>query len=495
VYQLAEDLFAQLQRRSLLFHSRNRIGDSLSRITGDSWCVYKIVDSLLFTPGYALVVTVGMLTLMAKLDAGLTAIAIAVAPVMAAVSFALGQPIRRAARARRESESLVQSQVQRALSGIHVVQAFAQEDQEEARFERSTRTALESQRRVTLVSALYNLASGLIMTVGTGAVLWFGARHVISGQLSLGSLMLFLAYLTMLQGQLKSLLTLYSTMQEVGAGVDRVIDILDVEPEVRDDPGAIVLPKTRGQIVLENVRFGYEPDRPVLRGISLDVNAGQTLALVGSTGAGKTTLVSLVPRFFDPWSGRVLLDGHDVRQVKLKSLREQIAIVPQEAFLFPVSIAENIAYGRPDAAQPEIEAAAKAANLHNFIQRLPHGYATIVGERGMTLSGGERQRLSIARALLKDAPILILDEPTSALDVETEKLLLDALQRLMAERTTLLIAHRLSTVRHADRIVVLKDGHIAETGTHRKLLEQAGDYAHWHRIQSGTQSAPVCTAG
>src|SRR5262249_48677628 len=256
-------------------------------------------------------------------------------------------------------------------------------------------------------------------------------------------------------------------------------------PEVRDRPGAIPLPTARGHVRFEGVTFGYLPGRPVLHDITLDVPAGQTLAVVGFTGAGKTTLVSLVARFFDPWRGRVLLDGHDLRDLQLHGLRRQVALVLQEPFLFPWSVADNIAYGRPGATREQIEAAARAANAHEFIVRLPQGYDSVVGERGATLSGGERQRLSIARAVLKDAPVVVLDEPTSALDAETEGLLLGALRRLMAGRTTFIIAHRLSTVRHADRIVVLDDGRMAEAGTHRELLERNGLYAHLHGIQFG----------
>jgi ATP-binding cassette subfamily B protein/subfamily B ATP-binding cassette protein MsbA len=269
------------------------------------------------------------------------------------------------------------------------------------------------------------------------------------------------------------------------------MEILETEPEVRDLPEATPLTDVRGHLRLEQVTFGYSADRPVLHELSLEALPGQTVAIVGATGAGKSTLVSLIPRFYDPWQGRITLDGRDLRSLQLRSLRSQVAIVLQEPFLFPLTIAENIAYGRPDATQGEIEAAARAANAHQFIERLPEGYQTSIGERGATLSGGERQRLSIARALLKDAPLLILDEPTSALDAETEELLLQALKRLMAGRTTFIIAHRLSTIREADTIVVLRDGRIIEQGSHFELLARDGAYASLHDIQRGK---PVPTA-
>src|SRR5262249_10128248 len=268
--------------------------------------------------------------------------------------------------------------------------------------------------------------------------------------------------------------------------------LLESEPELRDRAGAVPLARVQGCIRLENVTFGYHPESAVLRGVSLEIAAGETVAIVGATGAGKTTLVNLVPRFFDPWNGRVLIDGQDVRDVQLRSLREQIAIVLQEPFLFPWTIAENIAYSRPGATLEEIEAAARVARIHDAIRSLPQGYQTVLGERGTTLSGGERQRLAIARALLKSAPILILDEPTSALDAETERLFLAALEELKRGRTTLLIAHRLSTARHADRTVVLQEGQIVESGTHRELLVHDGLFARWHRAQS---LAPLATAG
>jgi ATP-binding cassette, subfamily B, bacterial len=495
VYRLAGDLFAHVQRRSLLFHSRNSVGDSMSRITGDSWCIYKVVDTLLFAPGYAAVMLVGMVVLMARMDPWLTLLALAVAPFMTWTSLFFGRRIRVAARARREAEARLHAQVQRVLSGIQVVQTFAQEDREERRFRDLAGEALRAQRRGALVGSTFSLASGLLGALGTGLVLWIGASHVLDGTLSVGSLLVFLAYLTGLQTHLKAFTGVYGALQEMSGSADRVLEMLEADLEVKDRPGALPLPAVAGHVRLENVTFGYEEGHPVLRDVSLEVLPGETVAIVGATGAGKTTLVSLVARFFDPWQGRVTVDGHDVRDLQVRGLRDRVGLVLQEPFLFPLTIAENVAYGRPNASPEQIEAAARAASLHDFVGRLPRGYATVVGERGATLSGGERQRLSIARALLKDAPLLILDEPTSALDAETERLLLDALRQLMKGRTTFIIAHRLSTVRNADRIVVLQEGKVVEVGTHPELLAREGTYARLHRIQTGGPAGTVGKAG
>jgi ATP-binding cassette subfamily B protein/subfamily B ATP-binding cassette protein MsbA len=494
VYDLATDLFGHLQRLSLRYHRSKPVGDSIRRVTSDCGCVAVIVKDALLPVLTSACSLVAMFAVMWRLDAALTLLALAVVPYMIFVFRRYAQPMLERSYEQQQIEGRIYEVVEQTLSAIPVVQAFGREQEADDRFRRTTTDAVKAALATTNVQLCFKVLMGLATTVGSAAILWIGASHVLDGKLTVGSILVFLSYLASLYGPLEALMYTSSTIQGAAGSARRVLEVLDTDHEVAEPPGAAPLPPATGHLRLEDVTFGYEAGRAILRSVSLDVRPGQTLAIVGFTGAGKTTMVSLVPRFFDPWQGRVLVDGRDVRTVQLRTLRSQVAFVLQEPFLFPMTIAENIAYGRPDASRQEIESAARAANAHAFIDRLPHGYDTAVGERGATLSGGERQRLSIARAFLKNAPILILDEPTSALDAETESLLLDALRRLMKGRTTLIIAHRLSTIRDADRIVVIHEGKVAESGTHEELLAQAGLYAHLYGLQFGS-TAGVAVEG
>jgi ATP-binding cassette, subfamily B, bacterial len=485
VFDVVRDVFARVQRRSLREHLRHPIGDTMERVAGDSWAVHTVVDELVFTPFHAFVTIAGIAAIMWQLAPDLTAVSFAVAPFMAAAAMALGKPVRLAGERRREVEGELQSHVQQTLAGINVVQAFGGEWRQHRHFEQLAGAAVGSQVRIALASGLNTLASGMVGTLGVAVVLLVGAHQALDGDLTIGSLIVFVSYLTVLQTQLGGLAGIYPSLQAARPSIDRVVEVLEASPGVVDRPGAVAPVGVRGEVAFEGVWFGYERDRPVLRGVGFEAGPGEVVALVGPTGAGKSTLAGLLPRFFDPDRGVVRLDGRDLRGLRLESVRASVSLVLQESFLFPFSIAENIAYGRPGASREEIEAAARAASAHEFVSRLPDGYDTLVGERGATLSGGERQRVAIARALLKDAPVLVLDEPTSALDAETERSLLAALERLMAGRTTLVIAHRLSTIRRADRILVLRAGEIVERGSHDELIALGGAYAHMHAIQHG----------
>ncbi len=489
VYDLAGDLFIHLQRLSLRFHSRKSIGDTIRRVTVDSGCVSTIVNDAALPLLTAIVSLVAMFMVMWRIDATLTLLALSVVPLMLFGLMRYFQPMLDVSYQQQEVEGKIYSVVDETLNAMPVVQAYGAEPRADARFRKTAEEVVGVSLDAAAVQLKFKIAVAAATTIGTAAIIWFGASHVLDGSLSVGSVLVFLSYLAALYGPLESLMYAPSTTQAAAGSARRVLEVLQTECEVRDKPGAFALQDVEGRIRFEHVDVGYTPDRQVLHDVSFEASPGETIALVGPTGAGKSTLVGLLPRFLDPWRGRVTIDGHDLRDVTVESLRRQIAIVLQEPFLFPLTIAENIAYGRPHATRAEVEAAARAANAHAFIERLPRGYDTMVGERGATLSGGERQRLSIARALLKDARILILDEPTSSVDVETEALLLEALERLMQGRTTFIIAHRLSTIRRADRVLVVQAGTIVETGTHRELIEQDGLYARFHRIQGAGHAA------
>lgn len=483
VYDLAGDLFSHLQRLSLRFHSRQSVGDSIRRVTTDCGCVSVIVTDALLPVLTSVVSLVAMLSIMWRMEPAVTLLSLAVVPWLALVLRRYINPLLERSYEQQEAEGRMYDVVEQTLSAVPVIQAFGREGARDRAFARTTDVAVDASVLAAIVGLKFGVLTSAATAVGTAAILWVGSQSVLDGRMTVGDILVFMTYLASMYGPLETLMYAPSTTQGAAGSARRVLEILDTKGEVENRPGARRVGRITGHVRLEHVSFGYEPGRVVLHQLSLDVQPGQTMAIVGPTGAGKSTLVSLVPRFYDPWSGRITIDGEDIRQLEIKSLRSQIAVVLQEPLLFPLSVADNIAYGRPHASRGEIEAAARAANAHRFIEGLPAAYDTIVGERGATLSGGERQRLSVARALLKDAPILILDEPTSAIDPETESLLLEGLQRLMAGRTTIIIAHRLSTVAEASCIVALENGRVVESGTHAELLRHGGMYARYHALQ------------
>lgn len=488
VYSLAADVFAHLQRMSLRFHARRAIGDSMRRITADCGCISTIVRDAALPALGGLVTMAVMFAVMWRLNPALTLVAAGATPLLAVVVGGCTRRVLDRGYAYAQAESDVWEIAERTLSAAPVIQAYVAEDAADGRIRTAYAGVLGSAIDLARAQFRLKILSGLVVAAGSAAVLYVGATEAAAGRLTVGGLLVFLSYLAALYAPLDAMVHAAGSATQAAGGARRVLELLSETDEVPESPGAVPLSLQRGRapsISIQGVTAGYEAGRPVLRDLTFEIGAGETVAIVGASGAGKSTLAAMVPRLLDPWEGRVLIQGRDVREFTLRSLRGQVAMVLQETLLFPVSVAENIAYGRPGATRAQIEDAARASGAHGFIAALPQGYDTVVGQRGATLSGGERQRIAIARALLTDSPVLVLDEPTSALDAGTEESLIAALDRLRRGRSTIIIAHRLSTVRGADRIVVLEAGRIVESGPHTELMKGGGPYRRAYDLQFG----------
>ncbi len=477
------DLYAHLQRLSLAFHSRREVGDLLYRLTADTFAIQSLTMNGVFPVITSVVLLVGMIAVMLRLDWLLTLVSLGIIPLLMASIMRLTQRITSLATDMRVKESALWANAQRGLGAIRVMQAFTTEEDEYRTFVASSTASLDANLRFYTFQSLYTAFINVMMAGGTATVLWIGATHVLARQLTVGEVLVFLAYLSSLYGPISTLMQTWGLIQGAKVGAERVFEILETAPDLVDGSQSLSSGEVRGAVAFENIRFGYDNTRTILKGIDFQTHPGDLVAIVGATGAGKTTLVSLIPRFYDPTEGRVLLDGTDVRVFQLRHLRQQVAMVLQPPLIFPTSVRANIAYGRPDATPEQMQRAVALAQLDDFLARLPQGLDTMVGEGGATLSAGEQLRITIARAILRDAPILILDEPTSALDVATESRVMHGLEALMADRTTFVIAHRLSTVRRADTILVMDDGQIVEQGAFTDLLVRGGPFATLYQTQ------------
>jgi ATP-binding cassette subfamily B protein len=473
VNDLRSRLFQHLQRLSLSFHSRAAVGDLIYRVTADTYAIQTLAMNGIFPVLSAAVLLGGMFIVMLRLDWQLTLVAMAVCPLLLVAIALLNRRITAVAMRARESESAVYQLVQRGMSAITVVQAFSKEADEHDAFVAQSAVSLRSSLQLYTLQTLFGAGTNLVLAGGTAAVLWLGAHHVWRGTLTIGDMIVFISYLASLYAPINALIQTYGTVQGAKAGMARVEEVLAADATIADGSETFPAPP-RGHVRFVDVSFAYSPERETLHGITIDARPGEIVAIVGPTGAGKSTLVSLIPRFYDVTDGQVLIDGVDVRRLRLTELRRQISMVLQPPMVFPLSIRDNIAYGRPAASLADIERAARMAQAHDFIVRLPQGYDTVIAEQGTTLSEGERQRLTIARALLRDAPILILDEPTSSVDTATEAAIMEAVEQLMHGRTTFVIAHRLSTVRRAGQIVVVQRGAIIERGSFDELMQRRG---------------------
>jgi len=482
-----------MQRLSLRFHDTQRRGDLITRLTSDIQAIQDLISNGLIILGSNAFLLIGMLALMFWLNWQFAFVALAVAPLLFWTVFRYTHRIKVAAREARVSTGLLASLAQETLASIRIVQGLAQEEQQNDRFQAQSESSLRSYLEGVGYQARVAPLVDVFAAAGLALVMWFGATHVMQGHLTTGDMVVFFAYVTNLYSPMKALSRLSYVTSKASVGAERIADVMRVRSEVTERPGAREAWQLKGEIEFRDVSFEYQSGQPVLSRINLHVAPGEKVAIVGATGAGKSTLISLIPRLYDPSSGAVSIDGQDIRNYSVQSLRAQISLVLQDSLLFSGTIRENIAFGRPDASDEELVAAAVVANATEFIDMLPDGYETLVAEGGTTLSGGQKQRIAIARAILRGSPILILDEPTSGLDAASERTVIDALERAARGRTTLLIAHRLTTVRLADRIIVLDKGRIVEEGPHQELLSLRGKYAHLYSLQLAIQKEAILT--
>jgi len=483
MHDLRRTLYHHIHRLSLAEHDEKRTGDLIGRVTTDIEAIQSFVTTALLGILSSVLTLAGIIGIMFYKNWRFTLISLAVAPVLFVVVYIFTRRIKKASRAVRKTQSELLSIVQEVFSSIRVVKAFAREDYEERRFERQSLENVDTALRAQNMKGKLSPIVDVIVAIGTCLMLWYGARLVLAGQLSPGDLVLFLLYLGMMYKPMRDLSKMTDTVSKAEVGFERIREVLDTESGMRDLPGARRARRFQGKIEFDKVSFGYEPDQLILRDVSFGIEPGQVAAFVGPTGGGKTTIISLIARFYDPLSGKIEIDGTNIRNYTMKSLRQQISFVLQETLLFRAPVWENIAYGRPEANRAEIIRAAKLANAHEFIEEMPEGYNTMVGERGVTLSGGQRQRIAIARAVIRNTPILVLDEPTSGLDAVSEQAVFEALDRLMVGKTCIVIAHHLATIRRADIIFVVKDNTLVERGTHDELLAAGGVYSELYEVQ------------